>query len=301
MLQEDSLVAKFSRQKSILTFSWPYSVPQNVYDVGIVVSFGHLIPKESIDACKHGIINVHGSLLPRWRGPSPIHHAILAGDAVTGVTIMKIVADEFDVGSILAKKEYQIPRRGTTSSVYADLSLIGAELLFDTLVNLEERLETAKPQPSEGVTKAPKARKHHGKLNFTKMSSIQIDRKVRAFTGLIDVYAEWPLKSDCSIYLNGMVDPIDMEMINLDECIHSFLKISHRLKPGSIYYHRPKRILCFKCCDHKWVGFESIKISGKRKMTAIEFFNGFIAHHSKKGLIEVDCGGKLIENKQVTT
>lgn len=280
-------MSKFSRQHSIRTFPWPHEIPLNVYDVGIVVSFGHLIPKKSIEACRLGILNVHGSLLPRWRGPSPIHHAILAGDQVTGVTVMKIVPDEFDVGLVLAKKEYHIPRRGTTSSVYADLSLIGAELLFDTLVNLDDRLQKAENQSQQGVTKAPKAKKIHGELNFRKMTSIEIDRKVRAFTGLIDVFSQWPLNPDCSLFLYDMVDPIEMELIDPDTCITYFIK-DRLISPGSIFYHKPRKILCFKCSDRKWVGFQSLKITNKRKMSAMEFYNGFITKHSKNGLLEMD-------------
>lgn len=292
--QESSLVMKFSRQNSIQSFNWPYVVPDGVYDVGVVVSFGHLIPKESIEACKYGIINVHGSLLPRWRGPSPIHHAILSGDEVTGVTIMKIVANKFDVGSILAKKEYHIPSRGTTSSVYTELSRIGAELLFDTLAHLEERLKSGEPQPNEGVTKAPKAKKIHGLLNFTKMSSVEVDRRVRAFTGLIDVYANWPLKSSSHVYLYEMIDPLDMDVAKLDFYFDSRLEIGRKLNAGSIFYHKRRKILCFKCSDGKWVGFASVKMVGKRRMSSAEFYNGFIANHCKRGLIALDLDGKLV-------
>ena len=277
--QKQSLISRFSARNEIPIRYWPVDeVPLDTFDVGVVVSFGHLIPAQAINACKYGILNVHGSLLPRWRGASPIHHAILAGDTKTGVTIMKIVADKFDVGQILATQEYVIPERATTKTIHSDLSVIGANLLMDTLMNLEERLKTAYPQPKEGITKAPKVKKEYGHLDWTRLTAVEVDTRSRALDSLIDVYTEWVDGTQLRLYES--CDPKETENMKIDHLLQDT-----QTEPGSIYFHRRRKVICFKCCDGKWAGFKSMSLKGRKRMSSADFYNGFLR--------------KLLENKNV--
>lgn len=145
-------------------------------DVAIVAAYGLILPQEILDAPKLGCINVHASLLPRWRGAAPIQRAILAGDAETGVTIMQMEAG-LDTGPMLAKVHTAID--GKTSGVLTEeLAHMGAELLVEVLAYLSAHPPVA--QPAEGVTYAAKIDKAESRIDFTQ-SAAQIERQVRAF------------------------------------------------------------------------------------------------------------------------
>lgn len=258
---------------------WPFlTLPEKVFDVGIVVSFGHLIPKQSINACKHGILNVHGSLLPRWRGASPIHHAILAGDTHTGVTLMKIKPSRFDVGDIILSEPMEIDRRATTNEVHAKLAEIGARLLMTTLQDLELNLKNARQQSSEEATSAPKPSKVDGIIKWSQMSAVEVDRRVRALDGLVDVYSFWVDGTPLRLHLP--VDPTEVETFKIE----SLLKdrgINSSL-PGTVYYHKKRRLLCVKCADGEWIAFENVSLKGRRRLSARDFYNGYLNKLFKK-------------------
>lgn len=285
--KEASLVSKFAQSEKLPLTIWPDSHLTETFDVGVIVSFGHLLRSEDINRCHHGILNVHGSLLPRWRGASPIHHAILAGDEITGVTVMQIRPEKFDIGDILATREYRIPYRATTSIVYKDLSTLGADLLVEVLSSLPQHLKKAVSQPQEGVTKAPKPKSFDGVIVFESITAQEVDRKVRALEGLVDVYTLWinglPLK------LFQPIDPDVLEEARIDELIGE-----EEVPPGSIFYHRKRRLLCFKCKDNKWIGFPSVALKGYKLMTALAFFNGFV-----NPLIKNNCQPKVIKTARI--
>jgi methionyl-tRNA formyltransferase len=148
-------------------------------DAAVVVSYGHILPKSFLDAPVLGCINIHGSLLPRWRGAAPIHRAILAGDAETGVTIMRM--DEgLDTGPMLLAESTPISAADTAESVHDRLSALGASLIVSTLDGLLRKSIDAVAQPEEGVTYAHKLGKEEGVLDWRRPAA-EIERKVRAF------------------------------------------------------------------------------------------------------------------------
>ncbi|HRJ76665.1 MAG TPA: methionyl-tRNA formyltransferase, partial [Anaerolineales bacterium] len=146
-------------------------------DVIIVAAFGQILKKEILDLPKFGCINVHASLLPRWRGAAPINAAILAGDEETGVTIMKMDVG-LDTGDMLSKKSIRLNPDDTAGSVFQALSTLGAELLIETLPKIFDGSITPQPQPDEGATYAPMLKKEDGKLDFNH-SIYEIERRVR--------------------------------------------------------------------------------------------------------------------------
>ena len=149
-------------------------------DLIVVVAYGKLLPSQVLDISKLGCINVHASLLPRWRGASPIQAAILAGDPETGITIMKLGVG-LDDGPILAQKSSPILPEDTAGSLSERLSVEGAELLLDTLPKYINGKITSVPQDEKLVTLAPRVKKEDGLLNFS-LSSEVLSRRVRAFS-----------------------------------------------------------------------------------------------------------------------
>ena len=148
-------------------------------DAAVVVSYGHILPKAFLDAPVLGCINIHGSLLPRWRGAAPIHRAILAGDRETGVTTMRM--DEgLDTGPMLLAERTSIFADDTAETVHDRLADLGARLIVSTLDGLMRRSIEPVPQPQEGVTYAHKLGKEESVLDWRRPAA-ELERKVRAF------------------------------------------------------------------------------------------------------------------------
>lgn len=145
-------------------------------DVAVVAAYGLILPQVVLDAPRHGCLNVHASLLPRWRGAAPIQRAILSGDAETGVGIMQMEAG-LDTGPV--RLEGRTPVDGKTAGeLTEELSALGAILMVEVLANLNAYPPIG--QPDEGVTHAPKIDKAETRLDFTR-SAEQVERQVRAF------------------------------------------------------------------------------------------------------------------------
>ena len=148
-------------------------------DVMVVVAYGLLLPKTMLASPRLGCLNVHASLLPRWRGAAPIQQAIVAGDDKTGVSIMQM--DEgLDTGDVLAKKSCVIEAKDTGADLHDRLSQLGADLLMESLNKLEAGSIVAKKQDSSRATYAPKIQKKEAELDWRK-SAGELARRVRAF------------------------------------------------------------------------------------------------------------------------
>lgn len=145
-------------------------------DLAVVAAYGLILPRPILDAPRLGCLNVHASVLPRWRGAAPVQRAILAGDAQTGITIMQMEAG-LDTGPMLATARVQVEDK-TAGELTAELAEIGAHLMVGTLTELE--MLHAVPQPEDGVTYAKKIDKAEGRINW-EQSAESIERQVRAF------------------------------------------------------------------------------------------------------------------------
>jgi methionyl-tRNA formyltransferase len=145
-------------------------------DVAVVAAYGLILPPAVLDAPRHGCINIHASLLPRWRGAAPIQRAILAGDSATGVTIMQMEAG-LDTGPMLAIGRTEIGRK-TAGELTAELAAMGASLTLSVLADLGSF--PGEPQPELGVTYAKKIEKAETRLDFSHAAE-QVERQVRAF------------------------------------------------------------------------------------------------------------------------
>ena len=143
-----------------------------------VVAYGGLIPRSLLDLPRHGWVNVHFSLLPRWRGAAPVQHAILAGDEVTGVTVFELV-EGLDAGPVLASANYVLGESDSAGEALEALEALGAEELVHTLDALAAGTVTAVPQPDEGVTLAPKLTVQGARIDWSR-PAVEISRQVRA-------------------------------------------------------------------------------------------------------------------------
>ena len=158
-------------------------------DVIVVAAFGQILKQDVLDLPRFGCINVHASLLPRWRGAAPINAAILHGDEETGITIMKMDVG-LDTGPILSQRAMRIQPDETAGSLFETLSTLGADLLLETLPKyLNGEIEPC-PQPEKGATYAPMLKKEDGLLDFSHPAS-ELERRVRAFHPWPGTYFEW--------------------------------------------------------------------------------------------------------------
>lgn len=147
-------------------------------DALVVAAYGFLLPESLLSVPRLGCINVHASLLPRWRGAAPVHHAILAGDTRTGVSIMQMES-ELDSGPILAARTCSIASKDTTGSLTARLAELGAATLLETLRTLEAERVEGQVQDETRVTRAPRLSKSQGAIDWTRPAT-EIERMVRA-------------------------------------------------------------------------------------------------------------------------
>ena len=154
-------------------------------DVGVVVAYGLILPQAILDAPRLGCLNIHASLLPRWRGAAPIHRAIMAGDEKTGVCIMQMEAG-LDTGPVLLRGEEPIGVGDTTGDLHDRLSVLGAGLIVEALPRLPL---PAEPQPEEGVTYAAKIDKAEARIDWTQ-PAVAVDRQIRGLSPFPGAWAE---------------------------------------------------------------------------------------------------------------
>jgi methionyl-tRNA formyltransferase len=153
-------------------------------DLMVVIAYGLILPQAVIDAPTLACINVHGSLLPRWRGAAPIHRALMAGDDKTGITIMKVVK-KLDAGDMLLKVECPITATDTSSSLHDTLADMGAAALVEVVSQYQQGTVIAEPQDETLVTYAHKLEKHEAVLDW-QQSAVELDLKIRGLNA-------WPV------------------------------------------------------------------------------------------------------------
>jgi methionyl-tRNA formyltransferase len=169
-----------------------YATP---HDVMVVAAYGLILPRSVLDIPKHGCINIHASLLPRWRGAAPIHRAIEAGDAQTGVTIMQM-EEGLDTGPMMLMESIPIEAADTTASLHDKLAELGGRMIVDALRKLVQSALSATPQPEAGVTYAAKIAKEEAALDLAQPAEV-LARKIRAFNpfpGATAVFDGVPVK-----------------------------------------------------------------------------------------------------------
>ena len=209
-------------------------------DVMVVAAYGLILPQWVLDLPAKGCFNIHASLLPRWRGAAPIHRAIEAGDAQTGVTIMQMDAG-LDTGDMCLVEALDIAAQDTTASLHDKLAALGGRMLVQALaLSAEGRLQ-CEPQPAEGITYAHKIEKAESTIDWA-LSAEQIDRRVRAFNPfpaastrvgdeVVKIWAAQPERHSPADAVPGQVLAADGQGIVV-ACGEGALRISELQRPG---------------------------------------------------------------------
>ena len=224
-------------------------------DIMVVVAFGQILPKEILEMCTYGCVNVHASLLPKYRGSAPIQWAIIDGEEVTGVTTMQM--DEgLDTGDMLLKTEIPVEPKETGGSLFDKLAQAGAKLCVETLEALQNGTVTPIPQGETTTAYAKMLDKQLGDINWNK-TAVEIERLIRGLTPWPSAYTNWNEKV-MKIW-DAEVSDIDVEMEDA--------------KPGTIvkvekdafYVQTGEGLL--KVCE--------LQIPGKKRMDAGAFLRGY--------------------------
>lgn len=221
------------------------------YDVMVVAAYGLILPRSTLDI--KPCINIHGSLLPRWRGAAPIHRAIEAGDPETGVTIMQM-EEGLDTGPMLAIERIAIEPADTTASLHDKLAALGARMVVEALRKMEHGPLEAVPQPDAGVTYAAKIGKEEARLDFA-LPAQELGRKIRAFNPFPGAHAQ----------VNGVALKIwGAEALGADS----------RALPGQVLAADASHGIVVACGSGTLRLTELQKPGGKR-LPAAEFLKGF--------------------------
>lgn len=266
-------VRGYASKENLHTYNWPLkSVDSGHFDVGVVVSFGHLIPGRIINMFPYGILNVHPSILPRWRGASPIIHTILNGDRETGISVMEIRPKHFDVGPLLMQMRFLVPENCTTFQLRNYLAVEGSSLLMKSLRDLPVLEKMEYEQNEYGVTYAHKLNPVNARVCWEQQTPGDIDRQYRALSELFGLRSVWKGQS---VRLNEMVSLIDMEAQDIHLALqNAFPEDEMTVRPGIAFYFDARDILCIRC-KNGWVGFHSITV--RKLMSAKSFYNGYLS------------------------
>lgn len=220
-------------------------------DIIITAAYGQIIPTEILDYPKYGCINVHGSLLPKLRGGAPIHHAIMNGDKEAGVTIM-YMAQKMDAGDIISQRKVDIPDDMTLDELYSKLSLLGRDLLIDTLPSVIEGTNNRIKQNEDEVTFGYNITKEEEKINFND-TSVNIHNKIRGLSSIPGAYGILNNKR-IKIYKSIKTDILSKE------------------KPGTIININSDGI--FVATNDYVIRLIDIKLEGKKRCLVKDFING---------------------------
>jgi len=264
-------VAKYAKENDIKMHSWPPDIgliEQERFDLGVVASFGQLIPAKVINSFPLGMVNVHGSLLPKWRGAAPVIHALANGDKTTGVTIMRVRPKRFDVGEVFALKEVEIGENVRRPELTAQLARVGAELLADVLKDFETFNRLARQQGDEGVSKAPLVGKEVAFIDWEVMTNFEVYNLWRAVGDLMKLRTKYS-ETGLSVRIGTVLHPSVLEGADLDA-----MEV-----PGVVRYVRrgkKSKYVCVKCRDG-WVAISDIFYHNKKVMSPTDFYNGLLS------------------------
>ncbi|MCO6431543.1 MAG: methionyl-tRNA formyltransferase [Deltaproteobacteria bacterium] len=224
------------------------------FDLGVVVAFGQILPRTILEIPRLGCINIHASLLPRWRGAAPIQRSILCGDSETGVCIMQM--DEgLDTGPVFSCEKIPISDSDDAGALHDKLAQAGAALLVNTIPSILEGSKQAQPQSEEGVTYAGKILPAEGRIDWTE-SGEKITRQLRAFSPYPGAYSS----------VNGKRLKIFKAQWKPDT------NVVARRQAGEIAYVDGEH-LEVRCADGV-LAIQDVQLEGKRRMPAPEFLRG---------------------------
>jgi methionyl-tRNA formyltransferase len=224
-------------------------------DVIVVMAYGQILPREVLEIPSNACLNLHGSLLPRWRGAAPIQAAIAAGDRETGITL--IYMDEgLDTGDMLLQRNIEIAPNETGGSLRDRLAQIAPATLLESLPLLSGESAPRTPQDDTLATNAPKLNREAGRIDWTE-SAETIERKIRAYNPWPTAFTTMAAKSKLPRNLK----------------IFSAIIVDHTGSPGEIAYADERGLVI--AAGSRAVSLQEVQLEGKRRMSATEFGRGF--------------------------
>jgi methionyl-tRNA formyltransferase len=217
-------------------------------DALVVAAYGLILPPPLLEAAPHGALNIHASLLPRWRGAAPIQRAILAGDRETGISILQMDSG-LDTGPVLVRERVAIEADDDAGTLHDKLAALGADTMVTVLQGLQSGALRAVPQPQEGVTYARKIEKKETRLDWTR-SAVELERAVRAFRPA-----------------SGAVTTLEGEAIKIwrARVVHT------RLNPGALRQNEGELIVG---CGEGALAVSELQRAGGKRLSAGEFGRG---------------------------
>ena len=222
-------------------------------DIIVVVAYGHIIPKWMIELPQYGCVNLHGSLLPKYRGAAPIQWAIMRGESVTGVTTMKI--DEgLDTGDVLLKREVAIRNEDTTESLSERMSAVGAELVAETLSRLSRSEIEPQPQDNAQATLAPILKKEDGLIDWNRRAE-EIGWRVRGLR-------PWP----------GAYTRFRSKNLHIWSAVPATGDQSQAQEPGTLLCERGT--MHVQCGESTLLDVRELQLEGRKRLPARDFLNG---------------------------
>jgi len=218
-------------------------------DALVVAAYGLLLPRALLEAGRYGALNIHASLLPRWRGAAPIQRALLAGDGETGVSIMQMDAG-LDTGPVLAQERIPIVSDDDAGALHDKLAVLGAEAIVAALDDIEAGRARAVPQPEDGVTYAAKIDKRDTRLDWSRPAS-GLERAVRAFRPAPGAFA----------LLDG--EPVKIWRASVVDAGGT---------PGTVLETEKRLVIA---CGEKALAVSELQRAGARRLSAAEFVRGY--------------------------
>ena len=272
-----SPVKEYALEKNLKIFQ-PQKVRNNVDfieeikklnpDLICVVAYGKILPQELLDIPKQGCVNVHGSLLPQYRGAAPIQWAVLNGDKKTGITTMFMNAG-MDTGDMLLKEEVQIGEDETTGELWDRLKVIGAKLLVETVKKIEDGTITRSPQPEDG-TMAPMLSKEIAKINWEDQSAKEIKNLVRGLNPIMGAYSHL---NDKKIKFWKVQVLTEQELLDKFKDLQEYKGHLKGIQAGTVLFSDDKNGLFIKANDGI---LQVLEIQGEnsKKMSINDFLRG---------------------------
>ena len=224
-------------------------------DVMVVVAYGQILPKAVLDTPKYGCLNIHASLLPRWRGAAPIQRAIISGDRQTGIGIMQM-NEGLDTGDILLEKTCDILESDTAQSLHNKLAILGAQGITTALTNLNTLLPIV--QNEDGATYAKKLSKDEAWIDWNK-TAVEINQQIRAFN-------PYPIAQ-----ANASSDKFESKVLRiLSACV---MDEKYHQKPGEIIEY--SKGVCIVATGDGALSLEKVQLAGKKAVDIKDFTNAY--------------------------
>jgi len=263
-------VLQYAEDHNIQTFAWPdmknsKQIP-DTFDLAIVASFGDFIPAEICHAMKKACLNIHPSLLPKYRGAAPIIHTILNGDEKTGFSVIDVSVDKFDRGKIWYQEEYTVPPDTFTESLTETLSEMSASMLPRLFEDFENMKLNAVPQEESQVSYATKISSKRRNIDFTNHSSHDIWRIYRALRCKMD----------------GAMTSLDRKLVKLVDLNLSDNTEAPNVPPGTWIYKHHQCELLIKC-KKGWISVSKLQMERKSTIKATDFYNAYLVDRGTGG------------------